>query len=68
MTNFVTTFVMFSFLPAALAALSLSSIVGAQYIAIQGISDGVVNGARPARLNIDTLQADPYAWYVIIFY
>jgi hypothetical protein len=58
---------MFSFLPAAaLVALSWSSIATAQYLAIQGVTGGVgSDGSRPARLNINTLQNDPYAWYVI---
>lgn len=57
---------MLSFLPAAaLVALSWSSTATAQYVAIQGVTDGVgSDGSRPARLNINTLQNDPYAWYV----
>jgi len=50
-----------------LAALSWLGIASAQYYAITGVHDGVsTNGSRPARLNINTLQRDSYAWYVII--
>jgi hypothetical protein len=57
---------MISFLPATLLALTWSSIANAQYVVVQGVHDGVVpNGPRPSRLNINTLQADPYAWYVL---
>jgi hypothetical protein len=52
---------------AALAAFSCLSIASAQYYAITGVHDGVgTNGSRPARQNINTLQTDPYAWYVAI--
>jgi hypothetical protein len=47
----------------ALAALSWLGIANAEYYAITGVHDGVgINGTRPARLNINTLQSDPYAW------
>jgi hypothetical protein len=49
----------------ALAAISYLGVVSAQYYAIKGVQDGIgANGSRPARLNINTLQTDPYAWYV----
>lgn len=47
----------------ALAAINYLSIVSAQYHAITGVHDGIgLNGTRPARQNINTLQKDPYAW------
>jgi hypothetical protein len=58
-----------SLVPAALAALSLTSVAHAQFVAIQGVQDGLgPGGARPARLEISKLQQDPYAWYVHKFF
>lgn len=52
---------------AALIAFSWLGVASAQYYAITGVHGGVrTNGSRPARLNIITLQKDPYAWYVAI--
>jgi hypothetical protein len=52
---------------AALAAFSWLGVASAQYYAITGVQDGVgANGSRPARKNINTLQTDPYAWYVAL--
>jgi hypothetical protein len=56
---------MLSFLPITVLALALSSTISAQHVTVQGVRDGNgPNGKRPARLNIRSLQADTYAWYV----